>query len=130
MKPIESVASRLRTLTALGLWFLIVPISRGLGGDGKEPLLKGLGGYSRPVTTDSAEAQRYFDQGLNLLFAFNHDEAARAFRKATELDPECAMAWWGLALAQGPHINRPVVDPEPARVAWEAIGRAKQHADG
>jgi tetratricopeptide (TPR) repeat protein len=90
-----------------------------------EPRLPGLGPYSRKVTTGSADAQAYFDQGLNLLFAFNHDEATHAFRRAAELDPECAMAWWGLALAQGPHINRPKVDPEPARVAAEAIARAR-----
>lgn len=91
----------------------------------REPLIEGIGAYSRKVTTESPEAQRYFDQGLNLLFAFNLEEAARSFRQAAELDPACAMAWWGLAYAQGPHINLPVVDDEKARVAFEAIERAK-----
>src|SRR5262249_48591120 len=58
-------------------------------------------------------------------FAFNHDAAGRSFRRAAELDPDCAMAWWGVAVAQGPHINRPVVDAEQARTAWEAIGKAR-----
>jgi tetratricopeptide (TPR) repeat protein len=91
----------------------------------RQPLFEGLGAYKRAVTTTSPEAQRYFNQGLNLLFAFNHDEAARSFRQAAELDPSCAMAWWGLAVAQGPHINRPIVDPGPARVAAEAIATAR-----
>jgi tetratricopeptide (TPR) repeat protein len=91
----------------------------------RQPLLNGLGSYTRKVTTLCKDAQVYFDQGLNLLFAFNHDEAARSFRQAAELDPSCAMAWWGVAVAQGPHINRPVVDPDQARVASEAIGRAR-----
>src|SRR5262249_49178890 len=71
----------------------------------KEPLYDGLGSYSRKITTDSAEAQRYFDQGLGFLHGFNHRAAIRAFQQAAELDPECAMAHWGVALACGPHIN-------------------------
>ena len=66
----------------------------------KEPLYDGLGSYSRKVTTDSAEAQRYFDQGLGFLHGFNHRAAIRAFQQAAELDPECAMAHWGAALAR------------------------------
>ena len=64
------------------------------------PLFAGLGKHSRPVATSKPEAQQYFDQGLNFMFAFNHDEAIRAFRRATELDPECAMAYWGISLAR------------------------------
>lgn len=95
-------------------------------GGAREPLLEGIGEWARKVSTDSEEAQRYFDQGLNLLFAFNHDEASRSFRQATELDPGCAMAWWGLAYAQGPHINRPVVEAEAAAIALEAIRKARE----
>src|SRR5688572_26957969 len=73
-------------------------------------LFEGLGPHTRKVTTKSAEAQRYFDQGLAFLSAFNHDEAERAFAYAAELDPSCAMAHWGIAMANGPHINRPEVD--------------------
>src|SRR5512132_4626220 len=71
----------------------------------KEPLYDGLGSYSRKVTTNSAEAQRYFDQGFAFLHGFNHRAAIRAFQQAAEIDPECAMAHWGIALACGPHIN-------------------------
>ena len=56
------------------------------------PLFDGLGKHSRPVTAN-VDAQKYFDQGLNFLFAFNHDEAIRAFKHATTLDPDCAMAY-------------------------------------
>lgn len=89
------------------------------------PLFQGLGSHGRRATTTSAEAQRYFDQGLSFVFAFNHDEAIRSFRKATELDPSCAMAWWGIALAHGPHINNPVVPPGRERAARSAIQRAR-----
>src|SRR3954462_962931 len=71
----------------------------------KEPLYDGLGSYSRKITTDSAEAQRYFDQGLGFLQGFNHRAAMRAFQQAAEFDSECAMTHWGVALACGPHIN-------------------------
>ena len=100
------------------------------GSDSPVPLFDGLGGLSRPVTTASAEAQRYFDQGLAFMYAFNHDEAVRAFRRAGELDPACAMAAWGVAIASGPHINNPVVPKERARAAWEAVTRAKALAAG
>lgn len=89
------------------------------------PLYQGLGPHTRKVSTASPEAQAYFNQGLNFLFAFNHNEAARSFRKAAELDPACAMAWWGLAISQGPHINHPTVTPEQARVALEALDKAR-----
>ena len=61
----------------------------------KEPVYDGLGSYSRKVTTNSAEAQRYFDQGLGFLHGFNHRAAIRAFQQAAEFDPEFAMAYWG-----------------------------------
>lgn len=92
------------------------------------PFFTGIGPHTRQVTTSSAEAQRYFDQGLAFLYAFNHDEAIRSFQAAAELDPTCAMAWWGVACAAGPHINFPFV-PEPrAQLAWTAIQRAQQAA--
>ena len=94
------------------------------------PLFDGLGGITRKVTTASPEAQRYFDQGLAFMYAFNHDEAIRAFRRAAELDPKCAMARWGVAIANGPHINNPVVPPERAKAAWDALTAAKALATG
>lgn len=93
------------------------------------PLFDGLGGFSRTVTTASAGAQRYFDQGLAFLYAFNHDEALRSFQRAGELDAACAMAFWGVAVANGPHINNPAVPPERAKAAWEALNRARGLAD-
>jgi tetratricopeptide (TPR) repeat protein len=96
------------------------------GGDAAvaPPLFDGLGGLSRKVTTSSPEAQRYFDQGLAFVYAFNHDEAIRAFTHAAKLDPSCAMAFWGIAYANGPHINNPVVPPDRAAAAWKAAGQA------
>ena len=94
----------------------------------KEPLYDGLGSYSRKVTTDSAEAQRYFDQGLGFLHGFNHRAAIRAFQQAAELDPECAMAHWGVALACGPHINSMAVPPSAAELAWKELELAEKNA--
>ena len=90
--------------------------------------LEGLGSHRRRVTQASPEAQRWFDQGLKLVYAFNHDEAIRAFTQAASLSPGCAMAWWGVAYANGPHINNPQVDPEHAAAAWSALQRAQAAA--
>ena len=89
-----------------------------------------LGSYSRPVSTRSPDAQRAFDQGLVWAYAFNHDEAERAFAEAARLDPGLAMAHWGIALVNGPHINNPVVDEAHAKAAWAALGRARSLVDG
>jgi tetratricopeptide (TPR) repeat protein len=94
----------------------------------KEPLYDGLGSHSRKITTDTAEAQRYFDQGLGFLHGFNHRAAIRAFQQAAELDPECAMAHWGVALACGPHINAMAVPPREAELAWKELGLAQKNA--
>jgi len=94
------------------------------------PLFEGLGKHARPITTSSPEVQRYFDQGVNFLFAFNHDEAIRSFECAAALDPNCAMAHWGIALANGPHINFPLVPPARAKAAWSALTKAKENARG
>jgi tetratricopeptide (TPR) repeat protein len=94
----------------------------------KEPLYDGLGSYSRKVTTNSAEAQRYFDQGLGFLHGFNHRAAIRAFQQAAELDPECAMTHWGVALACGPHINSIAVPPPAAELAWKELELAQKNA--
>src|SRR4051812_46461745 len=87
-------------------------------------LMAGVGGLHHPVSTANSEAQEFFDQGLRLVFAFNHEEAARSFRRASELDPKLAMAWWGVALAVGPNYTLPV-DPEHEKIAAEAIKRAR-----
>jgi hypothetical protein len=94
----------------------------------KEPLYDGLGSYSRKVTTDSAEAQRYFDQGLGFLHGFNHRAADPGVSASRELDPECAMAHWGVALACGPHINSMAVPPPAAELAWKELELAQKNA--
>jgi hypothetical protein len=94
----------------------------------KEPLYDGLGSYSRKITTNSIEAQRYFDQGLGFLHGFNHRAAIRAFQQAAELDPECAMAHWGVALACGPHINSIAVPPPAAELAWKELDLAQKNS--
>ena len=88
----------------------------------------GLGNYHHPITTKSAEAQTYFNQGLTLLYGFNHDEAARYFRHASELDPEAAMPYWGLALAIGPNYNDTAVDEARAKTTYDAVQKALQRA--
>jgi len=82
-----------------------------------------MGQYHHRISTKNPQAQRLFDQGLTLVFAFNHEEAARAFRRAAELDPQSAMAFWGVALALGPCINLDV-DPPHEKAAYEAIQNA------
>ena len=85
-------------------------------------LYKGLGIWHHPIATTSADAQRFFDQGLALLYGFNRYEAQRSFRKAAELDPNAAMAWWGLAMSFGPYINMdgdPTYDPKQSCAAVE-----------
>jgi tetratricopeptide (TPR) repeat protein len=86
-------------------------------------LLEGLGDYSFPVTSSHPEVQRWFDQGLMLTYGFNHDAAERTYLKATELDPECAMCWWGAALVLGPHVNGGM-DPANNQKAWQRLQRA------
>jgi tetratricopeptide (TPR) repeat protein len=88
------------------------------------PLFDDLGTHHHAVSTKNELAQKYFDQGLRLTFGFNHDEAERAFREAARLDPNLAMAWWGVANALGPNINLPL-DDERNKRALDAVARAK-----
>jgi tetratricopeptide (TPR) repeat protein len=85
--------------------------------------LSGLSKHHHPISTPNAEAQRYFDRGLLLVFAFNSEEAVKSFRRAAELDPQAAMPYWGIALALGPNINSPI-DPSRERAAVNAIQKA------
>jgi len=86
-------------------------------------LLEGLGNYSMPVTASGPDVQRWFDQSLALTYGFNHDAAERSFLKAAELDPDCAMCWWGAALVLGPHVNA-TMDPANNAKAWDRLQRA------
>ena len=88
------------------------------------PLLPGLGHPNHPIATKNAEAQEYFDQGLQLVFGFNRAEAVRSFRRASQLDPRAAMPYWGMALAYGRHMNMDQdMDVSPAE-AYDAIQQA------
>jgi tetratricopeptide (TPR) repeat protein len=91
------------------------------------PLYAEMGTLTYPVSTAHPKAQRYFDQGLKLAYAFNHAEAARAFRAAQQLDPGCAMCYWGEALVLGPNINAPM-QPEDNGHALSAIRQAQANA--
>jgi tetratricopeptide (TPR) repeat protein len=86
-------------------------------------IMPGMGHLHHPIHTQSTEAQRFFDQGLTLVYAFNHEEAARSFQRAAELDPQSPMPWWGIALAVGPNYNLDV-DPEHEKQAYDAIQKA------
>ena len=86
-------------------------------------ILSGLGSLHHPTSTRNPEAQRYFDQGFRMIYGFNHEEAVRSFKRAAELDPQMAMAWWGVAIALGPNINLDV-DPDREKAAYEAVQKA------
>ncbi len=86
-------------------------------------LMSGLGDVHHPVSTKNSQAQQFFDQGLRLVFGFNHDEARKSFQRAAELDPKLAMAWWGVSLTLGPNYNLPV-DLEREKAGYDAAQRA------
>src|SRR5688572_32765188 len=88
----------------------------------------GLGDYHFPITTATPEAQVYFDHGIRLLYGFNHDEAARYFRRAAELDSQAPMPYWGVALSIGPNYNDTAVDAARAQATYDAVVNAKQRA--
>jgi tetratricopeptide (TPR) repeat protein len=97
------------------------------GAEARPVLYDTLGRHSWAITTTSAEAQRWFDQGLRLVYAFNHHEAQKAFREATRLDPTCAMCFWGIAMTEGSNYNAPT-DAEREQRALAAIRQAAAHA--
>ncbi|MEZ5401408.1 MAG: hypothetical protein R2729_17185 [Bryobacteraceae bacterium] len=99
--------------------------------DGRlSPMLSNLGAYHRAVSTKNVEAQRFFDQGLVLVYAFNHAEAVRSFQEAARLDPECGTAYWGQALALAPNINDPAIGPDREKQGAEAIAKAMAKRTG
>jgi tetratricopeptide (TPR) repeat protein len=122
-----------RFLVILLVFFALLSLSfyprvesqmRRQGSERSVQLLAGLGNHHHAVKTTSPLAQRFFDQGLRLVYAFNHEEAVRSFKRAAELDPQMAMAYWGIAYALGPNINLDV-DPERERAAYEAVQKAR-----
>jgi tetratricopeptide (TPR) repeat protein len=99
--------------------------------DGRlSPLLANLGKLHSAVTTTSPDAQRYFNQGLTLVYAFNHAEALRSFQEAARLDPACAMAYWGQALALSPNINDAAIGPDREQQGARAIAEAVRRKPG
>ena len=116
----------MRSNPIIPLLFLALTVSAGSTEKLPGPLFDNLGDLHHPVTTQSKQAQRYFDQGMRFLFGFNHKEAIRSFRSAAHLDPPCAMAHWGVAYAFGPHVNRPMDSNDTAN-AWAALQSAIAH---
>ena len=104
---VSSTLNPMKTLLRLSLGLACAPL---LSAQPPPPaqLIEGLGSHTRKITTTSAEAQKFFDQGLRFYYGFNHGGAIRSFKEAARLDPACAMAHWGVALANGPDINSPL----------------------
>ena len=123
-----------RGVSALGMLILGVMVGLGLPAISfaKEEVVRlhgNLGRHHYRISTDIPMAQRYFDQGMILMYGFNHAEAARSFRYAQKLDPTCAMCFWGEALVLGPNINAPMDDSVVGK-AWEAVEKARDVAKG
>ncbi len=114
----------------VGSFFLFVgctekPDDRNLFANQTAPLFEGMGNHHFDVSLDDTLAAKYFNQGILLTYGFNHKEAERSFRQVVELQPEHPMAWWGIALVQGPNLNLPML-PDAIPVAWEAIQKAQE----
>jgi tetratricopeptide (TPR) repeat protein len=129
----STVKSAMRSLTLAAVALLCgVPLAGAPAPSSRDaaalaPELSGLGTLHVPVSTTTPQAQTFFDQGMRLLYAFNHAEAIRAFREAARLDPSLAMAYWGQALALGPNLNAPLTT-ENGRAAYVAIQAARAAA--
>ena len=87
------------------------------------PLYANLGNHHHEITTRVGKTQQYFDQGLRLVFGFNHAEAIRAFKEGSRLDPACVMCYWGIAIGYGPHVNAPT-DSGSSVAAYSALRKA------
>jgi hypothetical protein len=86
----------------------------------------GIGSLQHPIATTNVDAQKYFDQGLAFVYAFNFDEAAQSFQLASQLDPQATMPYWGIALADAPNYNTGVYNsPSRENAAFAAIQKAK-----
>jgi tetratricopeptide (TPR) repeat protein len=97
--------------------------------EGMAPLLDGIGPVDFPLTTEVDQARAYFNQALTFSYGFNHAEAERSFREAARLDPSCGTCWWGVALVNGPNINKAMEDAQVAP-AWEAVQNALANREG
>jgi tetratricopeptide (TPR) repeat protein len=125
--PDDGAAARLQTTVAARDVGLAVALAQ--SAPAAKPTIKLLpraqiGHIHREVTTTSPQAQAFFDQGLTAAWGFDHEEAIAAFGQAVAIDPDCAMAHWGIAFAAGPNINVPFMDPERSKLAWDAVQKA------
>ena len=111
MKATKIKITMTKITAFLGLLVALVASAGASEGKAPAPLFDDVGNHHHPIKTQSKLAQRDFDQGLTLCFNFNHAEAIRSFTAVATLDPDCAMAWWGVAFAYGPNINMPMMDP-------------------
>jgi tetratricopeptide (TPR) repeat protein len=87
-------------------------------------IFEGMGTFHRKISSASSQAQEYFDQGMRFMWAFNHDEASRSFARAAQLDPQCGICLWGVALTVGPNYNMPMMAEPRAKVAFESLQQA------
>jgi len=92
-------------------------------------IFEGMGTFHRKISSSSADAQQYFDQGMRFMWAFNHDEASRSFARAAQLDPQCGICLWGVALTVGPNYNMPMMAEPRAKVAFDSLQRATTMLD-
>lgn len=127
IKPKQRLISAVGGVSCIALTFALVAgtgsVASPQSAPATVPLFDNLGAHHYAITTNVLLAQRYFDQGLRLYYAFNHAEAIRAFAEASRLDPDCAMCRWGMALAHGPNINAPM-DREAALKAYDLTQQA------
>ena len=122
MKPLTIAGAVLLVMVLISLT-MVAAQDHAMGAAKPVTMMTGLGDLHHPVSTKNTTAQGFFDQGLRLIYAFNHDEAARSFHKAAELDPKLAMAYWGIAEAVGPNYNDPASE-DRFKQAHEAIQKA------
>lgn len=123
LRQLPCVASRRLIALGAALVLSIAPVVHAQADRSAVPLYDNLGDHHYGITTTVPLAQRYFDQGLRLYYAFNHQEAIRSFEEAIRLDPDCAMCYWGIALAYGPNINAPM-DAAAGIAAYAAVQKA------
>ena len=115
------------TMGGMNMKMTLPPMPAVYGGQADKPgapVFEGLGDHHHPITTSVPQTQMFFDQGVRLLFGFNHAEAIRSFREAARLDPDCAMCWWGVAFALGPNINL-AMQPDAVAPAYAALQMAR-----
>ena len=125
----EPVAPRVDTGEARAVYYCAPSFDPAKMKEGKAPIFKGLGNLNYTITTSSPKAQQYFNQGLTLLYAFNHSEAGRSFKAAIKLDSSCAMAYWGMGMVLGPNYNA-ALNPTSLGDINDAMDKAAKYAAG